>query len=197
MSFRYARTILGYHGCSWEASEAILSGEAFKQSEAPVEWLGDGIYFWEYGYQRAWQWAHEKVKGQDTKPAVVGALIHLGNCFDLLDIRSTQALSVAYPAFARTLNEAGKALLRNVGKDDDRKARFLDCGVINFWMESAAEDGGDEYDTVRGVFQEGPPAFDGSMIRAASHIQVAVRNPKAILGVFRPTGPMSDYPSLF
>jgi hypothetical protein len=41
------------------------------------------------------------------------------------------------------------------------------------------------YDSVRCAFAEGPPAFPGAGIRAASHIQIAVRNPGCIIGVFR------------
>ena len=36
------------------------------------------------------------------------------------------------------------------------------------------------------AFEEGKAAFTGSMIREETHIQVAVRNPRCILGVFRP-----------
>ena len=38
------------------------------------------------------------------------------------------------------------------------------------------------HDTVRGVFQEGGPAFPGSAIRRWSHVQIAVRNRSAIEG---------------
>jgi hypothetical protein len=44
-----------------------------------------------------------------------------------------------------------------------------------------------EYQTVRGVFREGEPAFDGSMIYRETHVQVAVVDPSCILGVFHPT----------
>lgn len=186
MSFRYSRTIIGYHGCSRETADSILSGEPFHASTGPVEWLGDGIYFWEYGYERARNWAENKAKSTGAEPAVVGAVIHLGHCFDLLDIRSTQALNGAYQALAQACVETRQPIQQNRGRDDDLKARYLDCAVINFWME-LAELEGIPYDTVRGVFQEGDPAFPGAMIRAASHIQVAVRNPRAIIGVFLPT----------
>lgn len=43
-----------------------------------------------------------------------------------------------------------------------------------------------KFQTVRGVFQEGVPAFVGSDIRRKSHIQIAVRDPDCILGYFKP-----------
>jgi len=61
----------------------------------------------------------------------------------------------------------------------------LDCAVLNFYLQ-ALEDAGRGYDSVRGAFIEGPPAFAGSGIMAENHIQVAVRNPACIIGVFRP-----------
>jgi hypothetical protein len=49
------------------------------------------------------------------------------------------------------------------------------------------EHAGDRFDTVRCGFTEGARAFPGSGIFRKSHIQIAVRNPACILGVFRPT----------
>jgi hypothetical protein len=42
------------------------------------------------------------------------------------------------------------------------------------------------YQTIRGPFEEGPEAFAGSMLKMETHIQIAVRDPDCILGVFRP-----------
>jgi len=186
MSFQHTRTIIGYHGCSRETADRILDGEPFLASVGDVEWLGDGVYFWEYGYERARDWAEERAgAGKFDEPAVVGAVVHLGNCFDLLDTRFTKALGTAFQMFEQVCRESGVTIRQNRGRDGDLKARYLDCAVLNFLLENA-ETETPGYDTVRGVFQEGDAAFEGSMIRRASHIQVAVRNPDAILGVFRP-----------
>jgi hypothetical protein len=40
----------------------------------------------------------------------------------------------------------------------------------------------DDYDTVRGAFEEGPAAFPGAAMRQESHVQIAVRIPSAFLG---------------
>ncbi|GAA3912214.1 hypothetical protein [Chitinophaga oryziterrae] len=42
------------------------------------------------------------------------------------------------------------------------------------------------FDSVRGAFMEGGPAFKGSGISKKSHVQIAVRNPNCIKGFFLP-----------
>jgi hypothetical protein len=55
------------------------------------DWLGTGIYFWENSARRALDWAkfakeHPKfTRTQVRHPFVVGAIIDLGNCLDLLE----------------------------------------------------------------------------------------------------------------
>jgi hypothetical protein len=65
------------------------------------------------------------------------------------------------------------------------KRRDLDRLVINNHLDELNE-GGVEYDTVRGAFLKGEPVYPGAGFTRESHIQVAVRNPACILGVFRP-----------
>ena len=43
------------------------------------------------------------------------------------------------------------------------------------------------YQTVRGVFVEGEPAYDGAGIYTRTHVQIAVRDRACILGYFLPT----------
>jgi hypothetical protein len=57
--------------------------------------------------------------------------------------------------------------------------------VINYCLEDLADEG-IVYETVRGAFLEGAPAYPGAGFARESHIQIAVRNPSCILGVFRP-----------
>jgi hypothetical protein len=65
------------------------------------------------------------------------------------------------------------------------KRRELDCLVINDCL-SRLQQTGVQYDTVRSAFLEGDPAYPGAGFARESHIQLAVRNPTCILGVFRP-----------
>ena len=65
------------------------------------------------------------------------------------------------------------------------KRRDLDCFLVNSYCEEMAEIG--PFDTVRGLFQEGAPIVDGSEILQENHIQIVVRRPEAIIGLFRPS----------
>jgi hypothetical protein len=161
-------------------------------SEKNYDWLGKGVYFWEHGPQRAYDWAKEKAKrapDQVKMPAVLGAYINLGQCFDLLDTANTELLGQMYPEFCRFTSERGKAVPKNESvpgeQGQDRVLRKLDCAVINWSLDAFAKLGR-EYQTVRGVFVEGGSAYPGAGIKLKSHIQVAVRDPHCIIGYFRP-----------
>jgi hypothetical protein len=192
-TLNYQRTIFAYHGCDRAIAEAVLLGRTRLQpSRNQYDWLGAGIYFWEYGPQRAFEWASGMAKRrpeQIHEPAVLGAIIHLGFCFDLLDVRFTDKLACLYPAFAETLQKAGQPMPVNApssGNDRDHLRRNLDCAMINWALSENEKTVGDSFQTVRGVFQEGVPAFSGSRIMRKSHIQVVVRDATCILGYFRP-----------
>ena len=192
----YDRTVIGYHGCDTATARNLLRGRAFRPSTNEHDWLGSGVYFWEFGPERAFQWAREtasrlgaREKAGTTarfEPAVVGAVIQLGNCFDLCDTSFTGQLRETFAGLNAAAKNCGVPLPRNAGNDSDLKQRKLDCYVINTHLAIVEAHGGTHYDTVRGVFVEGPPAFEGAMIREKTHVQIAVRNPACIIGVFRP-----------
>jgi hypothetical protein len=131
---------------------------------------------------------NQRDRGKIKTPAIVGALIQLGNCFDLMDIKFTDELSVAFEMLKKLHEDEGRTLPENAGATPDKKLRRLDCAVLNFYLSGL--ENADEpirYDTVRCGFVEGDPAFPGSGIRHQSHVQLAVRNPSCVVGVFRPT----------
>ena len=188
----YQRQIVAYHGCERRTFEAVmLQSKRLEPSAKPWDWLGKGIYFWEHGPERAYQWAVEKAgRGEIDEPAVLGAVIHLGRCFDLLDTRYTELLATAYPDLEASLAAAGRQIPRNEPRgpsDSDVLRRRLDCFVLNWVLDRlASEDSGSAFDSVRGMFREGGECFPGSRIHLKSHIQIAVRNPHCILGYFAP-----------
>jgi hypothetical protein len=183
---RYDRTVIAYHGCDVAVAERILAGASFQRSENNYDWLGAGIYFWEYGIDRAWKFAEfQKQFGKVSTPAVVGAIVQLGECFDLMDTKYTTELADAYDLFKKVKRAAKEPLPKNKGRTPERKLRHRDCAVLNFYLQ-ALEEKRIAFDTVRCAFVEGRAAFTGSGIRQESHIQIAVRNPACVLGVFRP-----------
>jgi hypothetical protein len=184
---RYDRTVIAYHGCDAAVAERLLPGEPFRRSENNYDWLGAGVYFWEYGADRALRFAQEQQRRRRiAEPAVVGALVQLGNCFDLMDTRFTTELADAYERLSALHARAGTSLPVNAGNTPDQKLRRLDCWILNVYLNSL-DATGRAFDTVRCGFTEGERAFPGSGIFQQSHIQIAVRNAACILGVFRPT----------
>jgi hypothetical protein len=180
---RFARVILGYHGCEASfASELLTWPDAvaeWKGSKNDYDWLGSGIYFWEHAPERALEWATQR---GCKEPAVIGAVVQLGRCFDLMNIVSTRLLAQTYRRAKEEADADGRELPKNTS-GRDLKARRLDCYVINTCLESSPDP---EFQTVRGAFLEGDEVYKGAMIREQSHVQVAVRDPACILGVFRP-----------
>lgn len=180
---RFARIVLGYHGCSAEIADAIIAGRKsvarWRMSETPWDWLGRGIYFWEHSPHRAVQWARARARRTGGKPGVVGAVIQLGQCLDLTDVRFTRELPSTYRFIKRAFHAAGFALPTN-GSDNLR--RELDCLVLNTHLDFAEQ----EFQTVRAPFSEGAAAYPGAGFQRFTHIQIAVRDRSCILGVFRP-----------
>jgi hypothetical protein len=69
--------------------------------------------------------------------------------------------------------------------------RHLDRAVIdhlheNYKIASQTTNGRvKEFDTVRALFPEGDPIYDNAGFWEKTHIQIAVRNPMVVLGIFR------------
>lgn len=183
---RFARVVIGYHGCTQAFARQLLLAETaiadWRPSENEWDWLGHGIYFWEHSPTRALRWAKQK-RVRKGRPAVIGAVIQLGRCFDLFDESITGILADSYADLARGFSEKQRPLPRNRGRK--HKLRNLDCLVINDCLSNLKAQG-IEYDTVRAAFWEGEPLYPQAAFARETHIQVAVRNPACIVGVFQP-----------
>jgi hypothetical protein len=180
----YQRLIIAYHGCDQAVADAALRGVELKKSDNDYDWLGTGIYFWEHGPARALEWAEFMASRKKVKtPAVIGALIQLGHCFDLLDVRLTENLRLLYPEFEKAIAASGKPLPSN---DSARKLHRLDCAFLNWAIPLIEDERGVKFQTVRGVFIEGEAIYSTAQIFAKSHIQISVRDSSAIMGYFHP-----------
>jgi hypothetical protein len=167
------RVVVGYHGTSVERALNIIATGQFSPKQNDYDWLGHGVYFWEYAPLRAWQWARAKY-GNDA--SVIEAQIKLGYCLDLTDIGYTDSMRSAYDGLREAFARTGKALPVNKGK-----ARRLDCFVINYLCGMILT----ECETVRAPFLEGHPIYDGSALLTQSHVQIVVRNNACIMPSFR------------
>jgi hypothetical protein len=184
---QFARIVIGYHGCTRKFARELLlgvrSGRDWRPSTNDWDWLGHGIYFWEHSPERALRWARETFARRQGTAAVIGAVIQLGRCLDLLDEASVRLVTDSYRQLEQSYRDENLVLPQNRGRD--WKRRDLDCLVINDCIRRL-QSGGARYDTVRGAFLEGEPAYPGAGFSKEGHIQIAVRNPACILGVFRP-----------
>lgn len=184
---RFARVVLGYHGCDDRVATALLDGtlpvSRWQPSQNDFDWLGHGIYFWEHSPKRAFRWAQDRATRHGGTPGVVGAVIQLGDSFDLLNEEITGYLADAYALLHADFAMTHRTLPTNTGPRG--KVRRLDCLVINDCLNRYQQQGV-AYDTVRGAFEEGAPVYPGAGFARETHIQVAVRNLACILGVFRP-----------
>ena len=174
----YPLFVFGFHGCERAVAEKVLSGgEDLKPSSNPYDWLGTGIYFWENAPERALQWARERKK---KDPCVIGAVIQLSCCLNLMDKGSAAELKDAYETTLALSADKSAPLPENAGG-----LHRLDTFVINT-ATRLAEANGRAYDAVRGAFVEGDAVFPGSSVRADTHIQLCVRNPGCVVAYFRP-----------
>jgi hypothetical protein len=177
--------VLGYHGCDRAVGEDLLKGSPFKASANDYDWLGPGIYFWEANPLRGLEYARDVTIRPGTRlkdPFVVGAVIDLGRCLDLTTSFGVAAVQRGYASLKRSHEEAATAMPKNTS---DRLRRRLDCAVIQRVHAIFAEVHLPPFDTVRGVFTEGGPVYDGAAFEAKTHIQIAVCSPDSIKGIFR------------
>jgi hypothetical protein len=178
--------VLAYHGCDRQIAERLLKGEAFQSSDNDYDWLGPGIYFWEANPIRGLEWARAQSKRKSAtikNPYVVGAVIDLGNC---LDLSTSWGIAMVRKAHAVLVQSAQASQHELPINDANGLIRKLDCAVIRRVHTIVEESGGlESFDSVRGVFTEGRPAYTGAGFPEKTHIQISVRNVDCIKGVFR------------
>ncbi len=193
--------VLGFHGCDQTTFEKVVcNGEALRPSANSYDWLGSGIYFWEQNYDRGLSWAREQAKrGAIDRPAVIGAVIDLGCCLNLTDSHYIDLVENEYRLMKEDFDLLGLELPKNEGATQDRLLRKLDCAVIeHLHARIEAERANGEatlapFDSVRGLFSEGAPVYEGSGFRKKTHVQICVRNPNCIKGYFNPRRPVKAW----
>lgn len=183
---------IGFHGCDQSVVDKVIAGkENLLASNNDYDWLGSGIYFWENNEERAMEWAVELSKrpGSSIKqPAVIGAIIDLGYCFDLTDTAYLKELKKSYDFALEFSRISGIPLPVNktLGNSTDLLLRKLDCYIIQTTHRINREANKRAYDSVRGVFWEGKPLYPNAGFAEKNHIQICICNPNCIKGYFLP-----------
>ncbi len=187
--------ILAFHGCDQSIVPDVLNGtRTLRDSTNNYDWLGHGIYFWDNSPARALEFAEflSKNPGRSrnpiTMPAVIGAVINLGFCLDLLDYQNLSLLKNSYGLLAASSSSLGKGMPANKkGRNEkDFLLRELDCAVIESLRQFRKQQKVQPFDSVRGVFWEGEDLYENAGFREKDHIQICIRNPNCIKGYFLP-----------
>ena len=183
--------VLGYHGCDRRVAQRVLSDRhSLRPSANDYDWLGDGIYFWEHNAFRAYEFActardRRLGKPRIENPTVIGAIIDLGLCLNLLDSRFIEMVRQAHGDLVEYSRKTDTPLPKN-SRGQDWLLRNLDCAVIRFLHRARDKDHDEPFDSVRAAFLEGERLYANAGFAAKSHIQICVRNLACIKGYFRP-----------
>lgn len=148
------------------------------------------MYFWENNLTRAQLYAQSLVRRRKIQqPYVIGAVLKLGYCFDLIDSFSLQTLKHDYEALKVLTELSGDPLPENSpasSTDRDNLYRHLDCAVIEYMHATRVKADLRPYDSVRGAFWEGGELYPTAGFKEKNHIQLCIRNANCIKGYFRP-----------
>ena len=133
----------------------LLNGsDELRPSNNSWDWLGPGIYFWEQNPSRALAYAEEaarqqqKFSGKIRTPFIIGAIIELGECLNLMEPTSIDIVKKAHTILLRTMQGSGEKMPENKGAN-----RRLDCAVIRYVHESIKLNGLLAFDLISGVHQ--------------------------------------------
>jgi len=177
--------VLGFHGCDQSVADDLLNGKDFVPSANDWDWLGSGIYFWETNPLRGIEFAKTgRSRGKIAAPAVVGAVIDLGLCLDLISSTGVAAVKAAHEDFIAYAKKADKPVPKN-RLGPDRLLRDRDCAVINHLHKVRDAAKLPAFQTVRAVFIEGGRIYEEAGFFEKTHIQICVREKSCIKGVFR------------
>jgi hypothetical protein len=186
--------ITGFHSCDRKTGLKVLNGEdGLNLSTNSWDWLGTGVYFWEQNPDRALGYAEDcangkqKFGGKIEIPFVIGAIIELGNCLNLVESKSIAIVKQAHDSMEEIFKETGEKMPVNKGAN-----RALDCAVIQYVQQSNIRENLIAYDCIRSAFHEGGEIYPGSNFTERLHIEICVINTDLIKGYFLPR-PVDQY----
>jgi hypothetical protein len=150
---------------------------------------GRRVLFWEGNYERALDFAiNPPGKKKLKNPSVLGAIIDLHFCLDLLDTTHLKLVKDSFNTLSFSAETLGQQLPinRSVKNSRDLLIRNLDCAVIENLHRKRKQNNLKPFDSVRGVFVEGEELYPGAGFHDKNHIQICIRNPNSIKGFFIP-----------
>jgi hypothetical protein len=187
--------LIGFHGCDKKVRDAIVDHQTMMESSnKDYNWLGTGMYFWESNPERAFDFAEDlrlhpqRGKEPIQESAVLGAVIDLGLCLDLLEREFIELVRQSYETLQASYVALNLKLPGNLpaGTSKDLLLRKLDCAVIENLHQFRKRNKLRPFDSARGVFIEGDALYPTAGFYEKSHIQLCIRNPNCIKGFFKP-----------
>ena len=192
----YHRTVVGYHGTGLTAALRIVNRiDGFRWSKRVFDWLGGGIYFWEYAPKQALNFAkirqrqyRKKRKKTDYDQlrateslAVVACMIRLGFCLDLTEPENVEYVGKVFEYYKDVKAMANAPLPKN--KHHYRK---LDCEIFNLAYKVIEDSEPNlKVDTARGVYvptDDTKRIWEGSWISRDTHVQILRAQPSKHFG---------------
>src|SRR5258706_1139243 len=169
--------ILGFHGTDESVVKKVVSRtQLLEFNNNTWDWLGHGAYFWEHSPSRALEYAQAARSRKDSKikkPAVIGAVLELGHCLDLLDYKNLSLLKLGYDVLKSGLKASAFKLLKNkpIAQCDPNELlmRDLDCAVVETVHDINRKGSQRPFDSVKGVFWEGDLLYPDAGFREKDH----------------------------
>lgn len=155
----------GFHGTERSSAHEILKTGYFKYSIDDEEWLGKGIYFFDFDYKQAWYFCEKARKYSEW--AVLSCNIVTDN---YIDLNMTDHFE-AFKSFANKLKNRYKT------RSDGKPRKLINAVVLNVMLEAKP------FDLVRAVFAVSPgyPVDRTNIIPV--QFQICVRNRDCIKSI--------------
>lgn len=195
--------LIAYHGCDVTTRDDLVSGrlKCLDHSTNHYDWLGSGAYFFEGDAERALLFAQASHRSPQKRytakpiatPTVVGVALRVQNWLDMTTQAGIREFSLAYQSMAAGLNATGALLPQNRpagDSDNDIIYRALDNAVFNWLHQARATQTPPlaPFQAVRAAFHQGEIIAPTSGFQASTHIQIALRDNRCIVGWFLPEG---------
>lgn len=189
--------VLAYHGCDESIRDLLVSGELahLDPSSNRYDWLGEGVYFFENDPKRAMLFAEAASENPKKKftakpivtPAIVGVVLRVNRWLDMTMQAGIADFQTAYAALADDRLQNGRRMPTNKSADiDDIDVilHHLDKAVFDTLHAARVDQKLLPYDAVKGAFPQGAEVAPSSAFKIRSHIQIALRNNKCVVGWF-------------
>lgn len=191
--------VIAYHGCDVTVRDRLIRGTLRQLSPSAnrYDWLGSGVYFFEGDAERALDFATTSCDGPQkllsarpiVNPAVVGCVLCVSRWWDMTTLEGRRSYLNALSDLQACQSHAGRPMpINEAASADDGSTllRRLDCAVFNIGHLTRSQQGLPSYQAVRAAFYQGKPVTDTSEFRAGIHLQIALRDPRCVLGWFLP-----------